>query len=225
VRQAVRDHLRPGDVCLDVGANIGVMTFLASSIVGADGLVVAVEANPENVQVVYRTIHMIGASNVMVLPVAASDRRSVFSLKGRSNTHLVPAREAATGGGLFVQSVPLDDLLAGLPRLNFVKMDIEGHEPPALQGIARLLARHKPGLLVEFNPECLSVQNQDPHELLRLLFDVHTHVRAISPFGDDRRFARAEDLMAYWTLRAAELAADGTLGEGSLHFDLVAARG
>jgi FkbM family methyltransferase len=225
VRQVLRDHLRPGDVCLDVGANIGVMTFLASSIVGTDGLVVAVETNPENVQVLYRTIHMIGASNVMVLPVAASDRRSVFSLTGRSNTHLIAARAAMSGGGHFVQSVPLDDLLAGLPRLDFVKMDIEGHEPPALRGMARLLATHRPGLLVEFNPECLAVQEQDPHAFLQLIFAVHPHVRAVSHFGDDRMFAGAEDLMAYWTSRAAHLASDGTLGEGSLHFDLVAARG
>jgi FkbM family methyltransferase len=225
VRQAVRDHLRPGDVCLDVGANIGVITFLASSIVGPDGLVVAVEANPENVQLLYRTIHMIGASNVMVLPVAASDRRSVFSLKGRSNTHLIAARAAMSGGGHFVQSLPLDDVIAGLPRLDFVKMDIEGHEPPALRGMARLLAAHKPGLLVEFNPQCLAVQEQDPDAFLRLIFAVHPHVRAVSSFGDDRMFARAEDLMAYWTSRAAQLASDGTLGEGSLHFDLVAVRG
>jgi len=224
VRQAVRDQLRPGDVCLDVGANIGVMTFLASSIVGADGVVVAVEANPENVQVLYRTIHMTGASNVMVLPVAASDRRRVFSLKGRSNTHLVAARAADSGGGHFVQSVPLDDLLAWLPRLDLVKMDIEGHEPPALRGLWRLLVKHRPGLVVEFNPECLAVQQQDPRECLALMFAVHPRVRALSPFGDDRMFTRAEDLMAFWRARSAQMAADGRLGPGALHFDLVAAR-
>ena len=224
VRQAVRDQLRPGDVCLDVGANIGVMTFLASSIVGADGVVVAVEANPENVQVLYRTIHMTGASNVMVLPVAASDRRHVFSLKGRSNTHLVAARAADSGGGHFVQSVQLDDLLAWLPRLDLVKMDIEGHEPPALRGLSRLLVKHRPGLVVEFNPECLAVQQQDPRECLTLMFAVHPRVRALSPFGDDRMFTRADDLMAFWRARSAQLAADGRLGPGALHFDLVAAR-
>jgi FkbM family methyltransferase len=225
VRQAVRDHLRPGDVCLDVGANIGVITFLAASIVGPDGLVVAVEANPENVQMLYRTIHMVAAANVMVLPLAASDQRSVFSLKGRSNTHLVAARAADSGGGHFVQAVPLDDLLAGLPRLDFVKMDIEGHEPPALRGIARLLAQHKPALLVEFNPQCLAVQQQDPRAYLDLIFAVHPRVRAVSPFKDDETFTRPEDLMAYWTRRSAQLAADGTLADGSLHFDLVAVRG
>ena len=224
VRQALRAHLRPGDVCLDVGANIGVMTFLASSIVAADGLVVAVEPNPENVQVLYRTMRMTGVSNVMVLPMAASDSRRVFSLTGRSNTHLVAAREAIGGGGHFVQSVPLDDLFGDLPRLDFVKMDIEGHEPPALRGMARLLARHRPGLLVEFNPECLAVQAQDPLECLSLVFGVQPRVRALSHFGDDETFARPEELLAFWTKRSSELASQGVAGEGALHFDLVAAR-
>ena len=199
VRQAMRDHLRPGDVCLDVGANIGVMTFLASSIVGPDGLVIAVEANPENVQVLYRTIQMTAAANVMVLPLAASDRRRVFSLKGRSNTHLVAAREAATGGGHFVQTVALDDLLGDLPRLDFVKMDIEGHEPPALRGLTRLIGRHRPALLVEFNPACLAIQEQDPRAYLQLIFDVHPQVRAISHFGDNQTFTRSDDLMMLWS--------------------------
>jgi hypothetical protein len=173
----------------------------------------------------YRTMHMSAASNVMVLPLAASERRAVFSLKGRSNTHLVAARAADSGGGHFVQSVPLDDLLAWLPRLDLVKMDIEGHEPPALRGISRLLLKHRPGLVVEFNPACLAVQQQDPREYLALVFAVHPRVRALSPFGDDRVFNGAEDLMAFWASRSAQLAADGSLGQGALHFDRVAARG
>jgi FkbM family methyltransferase len=224
VRQALRAHLRAGDVCLDVGANIGVMSFLAASIVGASGLVVAVEPNPENVQVLCRTIRMTGAANVMVLPIAASDARRVFSLTGRSNTRLMPPREPVTGGGHFVQALPLDDLLGGLPRLDFVKLDIEGHEPPALRGLARLLSRHRPGLLVEFNPACLAVQHQDPLDCLRLVFEVHPQVRALSSCGDDETFTRPEDVLSFWTRRSADLASNGALTGGSLHFDLVAAR-
>ncbi len=167
---------------------------------------------------------MIVVTNVMVLPLAASDSRRVFSLAGRSNTHLVAAREATRGGGRFVQAVPLDDVLGDLPRLDVVKMDIEGHEPPALRGLARLLARHRPGLLVEFNPECLDVQAQDPLELLRQVFDVQPRVRALSHVGDDETFASPESVLAFWTRRSSELAAQGTLADGTLHFDLVAAR-
>ena len=167
---------------------------------------------------------MTGATNVVVLPLAASDSRRVFSLAGRSNTHLVAAREAIRGGGHFAQAVPLDDVLGGLPRLDFIKMDVEGHEPPALRGLARLLARDRPGLLVEFNPECLDVQGQDPLDYLKLLFAVQPRVRALSHAGDDETFESPERVLEFWTRRSSELAAQGALAHGTLHFDLVAAR-
>jgi FkbM family methyltransferase len=220
VRQVMRDHLREGHVCIDIGANIGVMTFLAASLVGPAGLVIAVEPNPVNVQLLYRSVVLNGLTNVQVLPLAASDRRAVFSLTGRSNTHLIGARGAA-GGGDFVQSVPLDELFGGLPRLDFVKLDIEGHEPPALEGMWQLIARHRPVILTEFNPRCLDVQQQDGAGYLRRLLSLYPKVRVISHFGDDETFASAEDVMAFWDRRAAETAAGGQLPLGLLHLDLV----
>src|SRR5262245_3251657 len=160
VRTAARDHLREGDTAVDVGANVGVLTFLAASIVGRAGRVIAVEPNPDNLQLLYRGIALNGYENVEVLPYAASNRRSIFSLTGgTSNTHLVGAREVEEGGH-FVQSIALDDVLGQLPRLDFVKVDIEGHEPQALEGFARLIGRYRPALLVEFNPRCLVTLQQ-----------------------------------------------------------------
>jgi FkbM family methyltransferase len=220
VRQVMRDCLREGHVCLDIGANIGVMTFLAASIVGPAGLVIAVEPNPGNVQLLYRSAVLNGVTNVQVLPLAASDRRAIFSLTGRSNTHLIDAR-GVSGGGDFVQSVPLDELFGGLPRLDFVKLDIEGHEPAALEGMWQLLTRHRPVVLTEFNPRCLDVQRQDGTTYLRRLLTLYPRVRAISHFGDDETFGTAGEVLAFWERRAAETAATGQQPEGFLHFDLV----
>src|SRR5687767_2279915 len=161
VRQAVRAHLQEGDVFIDVGANVGVMTFLAVSIVGPSGRVIAVEPNPANVQLLYRSMVLNDSTNVEIVPLAASNRRAVFSLSGRSNTHLVDARSIRAGGN-YVQSVALDDLLGEMPRLDFVKMDIEGHEPAAFEGMLHLVTRHRPTLLTEFNPRCLAVQQHEP---------------------------------------------------------------
>jgi FkbM family methyltransferase len=223
VRRAIREHLGSGDTFIDIGANMGVMTFLGASIVGAFGRVVAVEPNPENVQLLFRNIVLNGATTVEVLPLAASDRRAVFSLTGRSNTHLIPPRGARAGGHL-VQSVPLDDLLGELPRVDLVKLDVEGHEPPALAGMMRILTRHRPTVVTEFNPRCLDVQRQDPGEYLRRVFALYPAVRVISHFGDDERFEHADDVMHFWERRDGEVTARGLLPRGLLHFDLVAVR-
>ena len=104
-------------------------------------------------------------------------------------------------------------------------MDIEGHEPPALRGLARFIAAPQARFARGIQPACLAVQEQDRCAYLRLIFAVHPRCAPISSFGDNQTFARLEDLMAYWSVAGGQLAANGTLGEGSLHFDLVAARG
>jgi FkbM family methyltransferase len=190
---------------------------------GPSGRVIAIEPNPDNVQLIYRGIRLNGAANVEVWPIAASNRRDVFSLIGRSNTHLVGGREWNAPGRL-TQAAPLDELTGILPRLDLVKLDVEGHEPLALEGFWKNVTRHRPTLVVEFNPRCLGEQGQDPEALLGRLLTVYPRLRAVSPFGDDRVFEGAGDLMQFWTRRAAEVTAEGRLPAGFLHFDLLAAR-
>ena len=144
----------------------------------------------------YRGIVLNAFTNVEVLPHAASkssNARTVFSLTGgTSNTHLIGAREPEEGG-YFVQSIVLDEALGDLPRLDFVKMDIEGHEPQALEGFSRLIGRHRPVLLVEFNPRCLvDLQRQDPLAFLKQIFAFYPRVRVTSAFEDDETLDRAE---------------------------------
>jgi FkbM family methyltransferase len=187
--------------------------------------VIAVEPNPDNLQLLYRGIVHNGFGNVEVVPHAASNRRSVFSLTGgTSNTHLIRAR-APEEGGFFVQSVVLDEALGNLSRLDFVKMDIEGHEPQAIEGFSHLIERHRPVLLVEFNPRCLvDLQQQDPVAFLKQIFALYPRVRVTSAFDDDETFDSADQLMAYWERRNREVTAQKLLPDRLLHFDLVTVR-
>ena len=226
VRHWARQHLRAGDVAVDVGANVGALTFLAASLVGPAGRVIAVEPNPDNLQLLYRGIVLNRFENVEVLANAASNRREVFSLTGgTSNTHLIEAREPVEVG-YFVQSVVLDEALGDLPRLDFVKMDIEGHEPQALEGFRRAIGRHRPALLVEFNPRCLvNLQQQDPLGFLKQIFEFYPRVRVTSAFDDDVVFDAPDEVMAYWQRRNIEIVGQKRLPDGLLHFDLVAPPG
>ena len=222
VRAAVREHLHEGDVAVDIGANIGAVALLAASIVGPGGQVHAVEPNPDNLQLLYRGIVLNGFTNVNVLPYAASNRKAVFSLMGgTSNTHLTGAN-TPDGGGHFVQSIVLDDVLGDLPKLNLLKMDIEGHEPQAFEGFMRTVTRHRPVLVAEWNPRCLiDLHGQDPRAYLRQIFALYPRVRAISAFHDDRVLESPDAVMTYWERRQGEVAAEKLLPPRALHFDLV----
>lgn len=221
VRAAVRELLRPGQTFVDVGANVGCVALLAAAIAGPSGRVIAVEANPENVQRLFGGIALNGFGNVRVLPFAASDRCETFSLGGGSNAYLVGAKDFAAGG-FYAQSVVLDDLLAGVPAVDFIKMDIEGHEPFALRGLDATIRRHDPILLTEFSPRCLRLlHGQEPVSYLNQLFSHYRRLRVISPFHDDATFEDAASLMDCWRERDADVDARGILPAGAHHFDLI----
>ncbi len=226
VRALVAEYAREGDVFVDIGANVGCIAFQAATIVKDRGLVIAVEPGPENLRMLYAGLALNGFSNVRVLPCAASNRSALLSLTGGlSNTNVVPAIQPGEGGRLYAQAVVLDDWLSWLPRLDFVKIDIEGHEPEAIEGFRTLVARHRPALLVEFNPRCLQdLGGHDPRAVADDLFALYPRFRAVSAFGDDRWFDRAADLLAYWEQRNREVVAEGRLPDRLLHFDLIAPR-
>ncbi|MBN8482442.1 MAG: class I SAM-dependent methyltransferase, partial [Xanthomonadales bacterium] len=157
VEAALRTHLAPGATFLDIGANIGVFTMLGAHLVGPSGRVVAVEPLAGNVALIERACRHNGYDHVQVIRAAASDEAGVLELRTEPSTSNA-ATPAASGprllGGRGVtlpsEAVVLDDALAGLDRLDLVKVDIAGMEPRALRGLARTLERLRPVLICEF---------------------------------------------------------------------------
>jgi len=218
VRQALRESVREGDVFVDIGTNVGVMALLAAKIVGPRGRVIAVEPEPANLQMLYRGIIINGLTNVDVWPFAASNARNLFSLGGLSNGHV----EDANAGGKLAQSVVLDDLVGELPRLDCVKIDIEGHEPAATEGFWKNISKHRPTLIVEWNPRTLKRAGEDVGAYAAKLLTLYSRLRVTSAFGDDAVVTSADELVKLWARRDAELTASGKLVAGLLHFDLIA---
>ncbi len=212
--------LKKGDTFVDVGANVGVMTFCAAKLVGETGKVIAFEPNPDNLQLLYCGILKNNFKNVLIMPFAASDRVAVFSLAGgASNSHLTTPQE----GGYHAQSIVMDDYLLEMVRLDLVKMDIEGHEPFALAGLHRSLRKHKPLVLLEFNPRCLrDVSGIKPEDFLDMVFDTFDDIDLIENSGQRIRFEMPADLSDCWKLRNQQSISEGLLPDGMLHFDILA---
>lgn len=215
----LRSLLASGATLVDIGANVGVMAFAGARAVGPSGQVIAVEPNPENLQRLYGGVMRNGFSNVRVLPFAASDRPAIFSLDGgTSNTHVT----AAAPGKAFTQAVVLDEALAGLERLDLVKLDIEGHEPHAIAGFRRTLARLRPAMLLEYNPRCLRDHaGLEPRAVLDEVFALLEDVRLVEASGPAAPVASAADLWGTWEERNREAVRTGSLPDGMLHFDLL----
>jgi FkbM family methyltransferase len=224
LRRALGGLLQEGQTFLDIGANVGALAFLAATVVGETGTVLAVEPYPDNVQLLYAGIVRNGFPNVRVLPFAASDRPGgVVSLTGgTSNAYVVPARTPREYEA-FAQTVVLDDELDGLSSLDVVKIDVEGHEPAALRGCAGLLRRHRPTLVTEFNPRCLRDHaGVEPGDYATQLFGLYERLDVLTPFGDAASFTGADELLRFWARRDRELTDRGQLPDGMLHLDIVA---
>lgn len=141
ITDALRRLLKPGDVFVDAGANIGFFTVLAATLVGPTGRVYAVEMMAATAKALRANIALNGLDNVTVIERALSDtagqtiRASVpGALWGQASI----ARDH-TGSTQEVETATLDDVLAGIPFVRLIKMDVEGAEFLALHGARKTL--------------------------------------------------------------------------------------
>ena len=213
-------ELKPGNVYLDVGANVGVMAFQAARLVGPQGRVIAVEPSPANADLFRRSMLANGLDTVRLHQIAASDRFQMLALGQNSNAK-VQAANAPLAADHIVQAERLDDVLAHEPRIDFIKMDIEGFELPALKGLTETFARHRPKLLCEFNPLCSEPLGFSSQAVADHLFSLGGRMEIIDHDVDRLVVGSAEALLDIWRRRDAEVSAAGLLPPGWLHFDLL----
>lgn len=211
--------LPAGGTFVDIGANIGVMSFQAARKLGPNGKVIAFEPNPDNVQRFLEGVMANGMeTQIRLIPLAASSGTGVFAIRGGSNSYLTPA----ASGMRLAASVAADELLATEERVDLIKIDIEGHEPAALAGLVRTIVRHRPKILCEFNPRCLNASGRAaPDAFATQLFSLGSRVEIIEHDGSLSAIADAAALMEAWARRDAEHVARGDLPPGMVHFDLL----
>jgi FkbM family methyltransferase len=151
-QQMLAGMLEPGDVFFDIGANVGFFTLLASKLVGPAGHVYAYEPIPSNVAVLRRHLHLNHATNVTVLPFAVWDSACTLRFTGSRSM----ARQSARGEQE-IDAIAIDDLFrrGELPAPTVIKMDVEGAELPALNGMRELIRNARPQLLIEFHRSTL----------------------------------------------------------------------
>ena len=145
VSRAIELNLAPGDVFVDVGANIGYDSLLAARCVGRAGCVVAIEASPRTFALLKRNLDLNDAVNVRAVNAAVADRPGRLDLYEMSQYNIGAATTLASRGGTRLGSVdalPLDRILTAkeIARLRLIKMDVEGAEPPILNALLDRLA-------------------------------------------------------------------------------------
>lgn len=187
-RTILERYLKRDQTFLDIGANIGFYSLLARSIVGPNGRVYSFEASKENSDLITMSVNENEFDNITVINSAISDtvgegylyvspyynsEHSLFGYhysSGKSNYKRVPVRLETVDNLLENNCHDLD--------VNFIKMDIEGSESNALDGMTDTVNHNDKLILVtEFWPQGLQNSNTNPREFLEKLhslgFKIH----------------------------------------------------
>jgi FkbM family methyltransferase len=181
----IQRTLRPADVFVDVGANIGLMTLVAARSVGAHGEIHAFEPMPDVCAILRRNVLLNHLDNVHVQEKAlgsTSERRTIYTRpwvnRGGAASLVRPERTDTEKHE--VQVVRLDEFVKrrDLRAIRMIKADIEGWELEMLRGAGKLLAGAlAPALCIEY-----SVRGPSAHDGPMDVFDFVRSVNAYQVF-------------------------------------------
>jgi FkbM family methyltransferase len=194
--RTLRALLRPGDVFVDCGANIGIWTLTAASAVTPGGKVCAFEPGEAAFRKLHRNVRELNRTSeetVRLYNVAVGETAGVLPFS-QEDAHNVSHVDCDDAGLSVVPVVALDDVLDAPPQ--GIKIDVEGFELPALLGARRLLQRERPWICVEFNTLITGVSRLGD-------WNVHTYLAELGysgrPFEPASLASSSKPLPQNWT--------------------------
>ena len=147
VGATLRKLARPGEIALDIGANIGVTALELARAVGPQGRVFCFEPMPENLHHLRANVDANATANIEVEPVALSDvdgqARFNFNSTFPGRSTVGPLDPSAPAGTVRVLAFDTWAHERGFDHFGVAKIDVEGHEEKVFAGMAKTLAGQK----------------------------------------------------------------------------------
>jgi FkbM family methyltransferase len=148
----LKNIVNEGDTCVDIGANLGYYSTFLSKIVGSEGRIFAVEPVPLFQTILHRNLKKTNSSNVELLPYALGEKEEKIKMG-------MPEREGVIHHGMtkvadsssesyveyFEAEMKIPNyLFADIPKINFIKCDVEGYETHVFSNMIDILKKHSP---------------------------------------------------------------------------------
>ncbi len=156
----LKKNLKKGDVFVDVGANIGLFTLIASRLVGKKGLVISFEPTMKTYEKLIENIRINNkvAKNIKTYNIALSDQNSTSTLYVNDEYHDALNSLVKTDNYIKEQNIVCETLDLFVSRYNlkdrsvYIKIDVEGYEVPVIKGLESEFKKgFSPTLIMEFN--------------------------------------------------------------------------
>ena len=216
VRRYLEAHVQSNWTCMDIGANIGAHTLSLATLV-PDGRVIAFEADPSNHALLARNVEALTPpkARIELIERALWDTRGTLLICGAkelAGCSFVTTQEASAAGieqklrtvvnpnsleqtelhprMAEVSALPLDEWMSEnqQPRLDLIKLDVEGAEVNVIRGAAKTIRRHRPTLIIEYNPACAVTYFGQPADAL--FHELEAHFNAIHLLEEDGSLSR-----------------------------------
>lgn len=171
------EHLKVGDLALDIGAYDGDLTSTMSRCVGDTGMVIAAEAGKLQFECLRHNCQFFQHKNVYPIQTAISETCGATVSHESNSTGNIGASickdipdDMRKEGSVYLLTTTIDFLVHQSQRkCNLIKMDIEGWEFKALIGASKTLKEDKPKLIIEINSAALLLQGDTPDDIFTLL--------------------------------------------------------
>jgi FkbM family methyltransferase len=166
-------HLQPGDLIIDAGANFGHYALIASKFVGKSGKIIAFEPSTNTFKLLQSNIAMLAHQNVIAVKAGLSDDNGEINLNidtSNPGGHSFTRENVRETGGFEMTPVySLDQYLSDnriAPPVRLIKIDVQGFEVKVIRGAMQTLKRDHPVVFCEVTPVATKNSGDDILELL-----------------------------------------------------------
>jgi FkbM family methyltransferase len=170
----MKDYLEPGDVFVDIGANIGLMSIFASKCVGATGHVHAFEALPKTALILEENMQINAVKNSTIHGFALGASKGTATIYENMQVNRGGASLVVNDGseGTQISVETMDEVYPKTTPIDMMKIDVEGYEPMVLEGAKNTLFRCRPIVIIEVS-SAVSESSVDALNQIRALGAYH----------------------------------------------------
>lgn len=186
-RVLIQHYLRPGDVYVDVGANVGMHTLAAARAMKGQGKIIAFEPFEPTMRMLEKSIWMNGFSSMTEIHQAAVSNTTghgqlfIGATSGHQSLFALDSSPSNAHGSVEVPLVRLDGVIVSGQRIDLMKIDAEGAELHVIEGGASLITANPDiALIVEFGPSHLRRTGRTPTQWFKSFSQLGLDYRVIN---------------------------------------------
>lgn len=181
----IKKVIQPGMVVVDIGSHIGYFSRLFSKLVGGNGKVIGFEPEPDNFSILQKNISKL--TNIEIYNNAVSNTETdleFYKVSNSTGCHSI-IKPDSSHHSIKVKSVTLDAFLSsqGIQKVDLIKMDIEGAEYLALQGMEQIIQNNNLKIILEISPRSLKLAGIDLNQIHKILAGFNFSIREILDNG------------------------------------------